>query len=95
MPTAAATFATAHKLISGDRRADYGEVEASFKRIALCWSGLLGVDVTPQKVCLCMTALKLCREVNSHKDDSIHDAVGYLGLLAEIEASQGKVNPAS
>ena len=46
-------------------------------------------------VCLCMTALKLCREVNSHKDDSIHDAVGYLGLLAEIEASQGKVNPAS
>lgn len=86
LPAAKSTFDRAFKLISGERRDHYGTVEKSFKRIAQVWSGLLGVLVTPQQVALCMTGLKLCREANSHKEDSIDDAVGYLGLLAELES---------
>jgi hypothetical protein len=79
-------FAEAQALISGARRDDYGAVEKSFKRIAQAWSAVLGVDVTPQQVCLCMIGLKVCREANGHKHDSLVDICGYTGLLAQLEA---------
>lgn len=87
LPHAKATFDRAYSLISGNRRDAYGDVHSSFARIALTWSGVLGVTVTAQQVALCMIALKLCREANRHKQDSIDDMCGYAGLLAELAAA--------
>lgn len=86
MPHASSLFAEALSTINGPRRSDYGTVSVSFKRIALTWSAVLGLPVTPQQVCLCMIGLKLCRETNAHKHDNLTDLAGYTGLLAELEA---------
>lgn len=90
LPHAKATFDRAFKLIGGERRTQYGDVQTSFARIALTWSAVLGVTVTAQQVALCMMGLKMCREANGHKEDSIDDLVGYAGLLAELEATNNK-----
>lgn len=90
LPHAKATFDRAHSLIGGDRRDAYGNVEESFARVALVWSGILGNrTVTAKEVCLMMTGLKLCREANAARQDNVDDACGYLGLLAELNALEG------
>lgn len=84
LPHARAIFDEAHKIIGGERRSDYGDARKSFERIALTWSAVLGVTVTPEQVCLCMVGLKICREANGHKRDSLVDICGYTGLLEEM-----------
>jgi hypothetical protein len=81
-------FEEAERTISGPRRGEYGDAKASFERIALTWSAVLGVTVTAQQVALCMIGLKVCREANGHKHDSLVDICGYAGLLAEMEATK-------
>jgi hypothetical protein len=87
MPHAHALYEEAERTISGPRRGDYGDAAESFRRIALTWSAVLGVKVTPQQVALCMVGLKICREANAHKHDSLVDICGYTGLIAEMEAA--------
>lgn len=70
--------------INGDRRQSYGEVHTSFARVSRVWSSILGHEVTPHQVCLCMIGLKVCREANSHKRDNLVDLAGYTGLLEEL-----------
>lgn len=78
---------SAYTTIAGDRRASYGDVSTSFDRVAKCWSAILNQPVSASQVCLCMAALKLCREANKHKHDNLVDIVGYIALLAELEQS--------
>lgn len=40
-----------------------------------------GAVLTPEDVALFMVGLKLAREVNKHKRDSLVDAIGYLKCL--------------
>lgn len=87
MPTAAATFATAHKLISGDRKASYGDYNREAAWLAKVWSGILKHEVEPRLVPLMMVALKLVRQSTGHKQDNLDDAAGYIGLAAEFEAA--------
>jgi hypothetical protein len=93
MPHAHALYEEAERTISGPRRGDYGDAAESFRRIALTWSAVLGVKVTPQQVALCMVGLKICREANAHKHDSLVDICGYTGLIAEMEAAPASSNP--
>ena len=78
-------FATAEKLITGDRRQAYGPVRESLSRTALIWSGILGITVTAQQVALCMVGLKIQRETNRPGRDNRVDMVGYVGLLDEVQ----------
>ena len=75
----------ADKIINGDRRASYGPVNASFEQTAKIWSGILGTDITPQEVALCMIGLKLQRESFAHKRDNLVDLIGYTLLLEKLE----------
>jgi hypothetical protein len=84
---------SAYQTIAGDRRASYGDVQTSFDRVAKCWSAILNQPVTASQVCLCMTALQLCREANAPKQDNRLDAVGYLALLEELESHQPASQP--
>jgi hypothetical protein len=76
----------AHELINGQRADDYGKASENFGRIARRWSEHLGVDVTPQQVCLCMIELKMCRLAKSpdHRDSWV-DVAGYVGCKGKIE----------
>ena len=68
-----------------DRRRTYGQPRELFERVAIRWSQILGITVTPAQVVLCLIDLKVARLVNdSGHLDSITDIAGYAGLLAEL-----------
>jgi hypothetical protein len=73
-------------LINGDRARDYGDAYSMHKRIAAGWSEILGVEVKPHQVALCMAWLKVSRlvETPGHKDSYV-DLVAYGALAAEIQ----------
>lgn len=82
----------AEYLVTGDRNADYGHPLDDFERIATVWSMILGTSVTPEQIALCMTGLKLAREVHKPKRDNITDAHGYLityQMVREERARRG------
>jgi len=83
---------TAHKLVLGDRNADYGSPDADFAGIALMWSGLLNTKLTERitavEVGLMMTALKLRRHAHKPKADNLVDAHGYLTCIEWIESGK-------
>lgn len=86
---------TAHKLVLGDRNADYGNPHADFAGVALIWSGILNAKlkdrITPTEVALMMTGLKLRRHAHKPKDDNLIDAHGYLTCAEWIERGERPV----
>jgi hypothetical protein len=74
----------AAELVGGARRAAYGDPEILHSRVAMIWSGILGVHVTTEQVLLCMAGLKIGRESLRPKRDNIVDAAGYLKLLGDV-----------
>jgi hypothetical protein len=74
----------ADALINGDRQAQYGPPSENFARIAAGWSVILGTDVTPDKVALCMAWLKIARLAQGPHRDSYVDGAGYMALAAEM-----------
>ena len=76
-------------LVNGQRNRDYGEPIDNFERIAVGWRVLLGADVTPHQVALCMAWLKMARlcETPTHEDSYV-DAAAYAALAAQLVAEQ-------
>ena len=72
------------ELIHGDRQEQYGMPISDFSRTAKIWGAILGIEVTPEQVALCMVGVKISRECNQHKDDNIIDGIGYFGTLEMI-----------
>jgi hypothetical protein len=71
----------AHRLVHGDRGADYGTPYEDFSRTALIWSAILGITVLAEQVALCMVGVKISREVNQPKRDNRVDMAGYAETL--------------
>ena len=82
-----AILAEAGQLISGDREATYGSARSDFIRTGKMWAAILGLpqDIPPEKVAMCMAALKIGRLCHSpgHADSWV-DACGYLALGGDI-----------
>jgi hypothetical protein len=80
---------TARDLITGDRNRDYGEPLDNFQRIATGWAVVLGCEVTPHQVALCMAWLKIARlcETPGHADSYV-DAAAYVALADELVRAQ-------
>jgi hypothetical protein len=74
----------AQRLVHGDRGADYGHPIHDFARTARIWSAILGVDVKPEQVALCMVGVKISRECNKPKRDNRVDGAGYFETLEMI-----------
>jgi hypothetical protein len=75
----------AKRIVHGDRGENYGHPFEDFSRTAQIWSAILGVDVTPENVALCMVGLKISREVNRPKRDNIVDGAGYFETLQMVK----------
>jgi hypothetical protein len=83
-------LAEADRLVSGDRQGDYGHPIEDFTRTGRMWGAILGTpDVPPDKVAMCMVALKLSRECNKPKRDNRTDAAGYVKTLELVRERQG------
>jgi hypothetical protein len=68
-----------------DRRSSYGDPADLFGRVAVRWSQVLGVKVTPVQVGLCLLDLKLARlAADPQHLDSLVDVAGYAACLAEV-----------
>jgi len=82
-------LAVAMDLITGDRNRDYGEPLDNFQRIATGWAVVLGCEVTPHQVALCMAWLKIARlcETPGHADSYV-DAAAYVALADELVRAQ-------
>jgi Domain of unknown function (DUF6378) len=65
-----------------DKWRTYGSQERSFADTAARWSLVVGIDVSPAQVALCLIDLKLARLPRgpAHRD-SIVDVAGYIALL--------------
>jgi hypothetical protein len=72
-------------LVGGDRNADYGHPFHDFSRTAKIWGAILGIDVTPEQVALCMVGVKISRECNKPKDDNVIDGCGYFRTLEMVK----------
>lgn len=74
-------FQEAERLVGGDRQEAYGHPFEDFSKTAGLWSVILDTEVTPEKVALCMVAVKISRELNRPKRDNRVDGIGYFGTL--------------
>ena len=85
----------AAKVVTGQRREDYGGVRESFSRIAGMWSAYLGVEVGPQDVSMMMILLKVARaragiEATSEPQrDSLVDIAGYAACSEMLIETEG------
>ncbi len=72
----------AKRLTSYDRQTDYGSPIEDFTKQAKMWAAILGTNVTPQQIAMCMIAVKLSRLTNSPRHrDSVADICGYARCL--------------
>lgn len=70
-------LAEADRLVSSDRQNDYGHPYDDFSKTAAMWTVILGTEVKPEQIPLCMIAVKLSRQVNKPKRDNLVDIAGY------------------
>ena len=63
----------------------YGDPTETFVRIAQVWSGVLGVEVNPTDVPLCLIGMKIVRttEAPDYSDNS-DDIEGYLDIFRQL-----------
>lgn len=76
----------AEHLINGPRQSVYAHPFDNFTQTAALWSPILGVEVTPEQVALCMIQVKISRLCNTpdHRD-SIVDIAGYAGTYEKVQ----------
>lgn len=82
----------AEKCVCGDREADYGNPEGSFKAIARLWTAHIknrypncSITIDALDVAMMMANLKQARiETGKAKRDSFVDAAGYIACAGEI-----------
>ena len=75
----------ADRLIHGDRNLTYDHPLDNFERIGAIWSVVLGIEVTPEQVGLCMVGVKLAREAYLPKRDNLVDGAGYFGTVQMVK----------
>ena len=75
---------TVSEVIDG-RVSVYGEPVQAFARIAQVWSGILGVEVQPAQVPLCLIGLKAVRaSITPDYSDNSDDIEGFLDIFRKI-----------
>jgi len=79
----------AQDVINGSRASEYGDNLETQSRIALIWSGILGITVEAHQVpLLFITAKALRASRNAAHKDSWVDIAGYAALGGEIGVKQ-------
>ena len=79
----------ADELTTSTRNKEYGEPYENHLRISKIWSVILGVEVKPSAVALCMAGLKLARLAHNYSEDSFIDGCAYLAIAGELADGEG------
>jgi hypothetical protein len=68
-----------------ERESKYVDPVSLFRDIASIWTAVLGSEIEPEQVVLCMIGLKLARlSYNWSHADSIKDVAGYAAILSQL-----------
>lgn len=74
--------------VVAERGRVYGDAASNMATTAQLWSIVLGVDVTPEQVALCLVQVKVARLlVTPGHADSALDIAGYAAILRETQAN--------
>ena len=77
----------ASRLINGERDEIYGTPLVNHQRIALLWQVVLGTEISPAEVAICMALVKVARLVQTpDHEDSFIDATAYMAIAGEVAA---------
>jgi hypothetical protein len=79
--------AEADRITSLDRQSTYGHPADDMSRTAAMWEAMLGLPpgaISPEKVAMCMIAVKLSRLCHAYKRDSVVDLAGYAKTISMI-----------
>ncbi len=77
----------ADRIVSHDRQQAYGHPRDDFSRTAAMWEPILGLPpgaISPEKVPMCMIAVKLSRLCNKYRHDTVVDIAGYAKVISII-----------
>ena len=74
----------AYNLRHGPRQESYGHPSETWAEVSKVWSVLAGVEITPERAVLMMTALKVVRANRRHDFDDLADAASYLSICQEL-----------
>lgn len=74
----------AESLVDGARQDSYGDPSRNIKDIANLWSVWLDRKVTPKDVCIMMALLKISREKEKPKRDTLVDTCGYMYIIEKL-----------
>ena len=89
----------AARIVCGDRNAQYGEPEDSFRAIAEFWETYVRercvskgakVVIQAEDVAMMMVLLKVARTFCATKADTYIDIAGYAACAAEVEANKNE-----
>lgn len=88
-PMDATILDEAKRLTRGDRNDDYGHPYDDFSKVARLWSVILGVEVKPSDIPLCMIQIKVARQMNRPKRDNWTDIAGYADTGHRVDERGG------
>ena len=76
----------ANEVVFGDRQKEYGTPKSNHDRTAKLFSVYLGVQVTPDMVCMLNILQKVSRSIGARhtKDDTFIDIIGYVMCIEEM-----------
>ena len=82
-------LASAEDKINGERDSVYGPPLENHKRIAQLWQVVLGTEISPSEVALCMLLVKVARLVQTpDHEDSYIDLCGYAAIAGELAGKE-------
>ena len=76
----------ASDIINGNREDTYGTPQQNFACVAQIWSAILGIEISPAQVCLCMVGVKMARAATGkidHEDNWV-DMSGFAACGGEV-----------
>jgi hypothetical protein len=79
----------ADELTTSVRNTEYGEPFDNHLRISKIWSVILGVEITPSAVALCMAGVKMARLAHNYSNDSFVDGCAYMAIAGELAENEG------
>lgn len=92
----------AEQLVYGDRNQAYGHPYEDFTRTGRLWGAILGIgDIPPEKVGLCLAAVKTSRAVHALDQgeriarDTLVDGAGYWATVARVQERREQLEGAS
>ena len=82
-------------IVNGEKQQQYGHPSVHFARVAAGWETIFADGVfDEERIALAMVWFKMCRQLQTNKQDNIIDAIGYLLTVDMCASSKAELTQA-